>query len=76
VTLFGLALVVVHPASRGERSGWQLVAVSAGAWFVPDTAYSLWSEFWPDALLNFVFALLFAAPLSATYPQFHPAGRP
>jgi integral membrane sensor domain MASE1 len=40
-----------------------VVAVSL---FVPDTLYSLASGFWPNAVLNSVFALVFALPLWAT----------
>jgi hypothetical protein len=66
-----LLLVALGPFQRGERVGWQIIAASVAAWFVPDTAYSLWSGFWPNAVLNSGFAMLFAAPLLATYRHFH-----
>jgi hypothetical protein len=51
--------------SKGSRIGWNLVALSVAAWFVPDTGYSLWAGFWQNALLNAVFFGLFALPLWA-----------
>lgn len=52
--------------ARGARIAWTLVALSVGAWFIPDTTYSLVSGFWQNALLNTVFMALFAIPLWAT----------
>ena len=46
--------------------GWNLIATPVVAWFIPDTAFSLWTGFWQNAVLNAVFALLFAIPLIAT----------
>jgi len=57
--------------ARGVKDSWQIVAVSVIAWFVPDTAFSLWSGFWQNALLNVAFATLFALPLAATYRTFY-----
>ena len=50
----------------GNRIGWNLITLSVAAWYVPDTAYSLYSGFWQNALLNTVFLILFAIPLWAT----------
>lgn len=66
-----LLLVVRGLFARGTREGWQIVAVSVAAWFVPDTTFSLWSGFWQNAVLNLVFITLFAIPLAATYQGFH-----
>jgi hypothetical protein len=65
---WGLALwlVVRGPFARGAREAWATIAVSAGAWFVPDTAFSLSSDFWQNALLNLVVAVSFVIPLAAT----------
>lgn len=52
--------------AQGSRIGWNLVALSVGAWFVPDTLYSLVSGYWQNAVLNTVFLALFALPLWAT----------
>ena len=64
---WGVALLYVVKSllSKGSRIGWNLVALSVAAWFVPDTGYSLWSGFWQNALLNTVFFSLFALPLWA-----------
>lgn len=70
---WGVALLFVVRGlfARGASEGWQIVAVSVAAWFVPDTAFSLWSGFWQNALLNATFIILFAVPLAATYRVFH-----
>lgn len=69
--LFGwgvaLLFVLLGPFRRGAREGWLTFAVSIVAWFVPDTAFSLWTGFWQNAVLNGVLALAFAIPLAATY---------
>lgn len=52
--------------ASGARAGWNVIALSVAAWFVPDTAYSLISGFWQNALLNTAFLALFAIPLWAT----------
>jgi hypothetical protein len=63
----GLWLVTRTMIARGSKTGWRLVAVSLGAWYVPDTAYSLAAGFWQNAVLNTMFAMLFAAPLAFLY---------
>ena len=62
-----LVLVVRGPFAAGAAIGWRIIALSVAAWFVPDTAYSLWSGFWQNAVLNLVFLIVFAVPLVATY---------
>jgi hypothetical protein len=52
--------------AAGVRAGWNIITLSVAAWFVPDTAYSLLSGFWQNALLNSAFLTLFAVPLWAT----------
>jgi hypothetical protein len=66
---WGVALlfIVLGPFKRMSSEAWQTLAVSLTAWFVPDTAYSLWSGFWQNAVFNAVFITLFAIPLIATY---------
>ncbi len=66
---WGAALLVVLFGSfrRGRREAWLIVAVSVAAWFVPDTALSLATGFWQNAVLNVVVAVLFALPLAATW---------
>lgn len=60
-----LAAISKRLVSRGSRFGWNVVAGSLLAWFVPDTIFSLWSGFWQNAILNLAFATLFAVPLAA-----------
>lgn len=64
---WGVALAAISKrlVSRGSRFGWNVVAGSLLAWFVPDTIFSLWSGFWQNAILNLAFATLFAVPLAA-----------
>ncbi len=66
---WGVALlfVVLGPLRRGSREAWLTYTVSVAAWFVADTAFSLWTGFWQNALLNSVFALALAIPLAGTY---------
>ena len=53
--------------AHGSRTAWRIVTFSLVAWFVPDTAYCLWSGFWQNAVFNVVIALLFLVPLVASY---------
>lgn len=66
-----LLLIVRSWFVRGVREAWLAITISVVAWFVPDTAYSLWVGFWQNAVLNFVFFLLFCIPLLATRKAFH-----
>jgi hypothetical protein len=66
---WGVALlsIVLGPFKRMSLEAWQTLAASLAAWFIPDTAYSLWSGFWQNTVFNGVFITLFAIPLIATY---------
>ena len=64
-----LLLLVLGPMRRKSRATWQIFLISLTAWFVPDTAFSLLSGFWPNALLNLVFAIFFALPLFMIHRQ-------
>ena len=66
-----LFYVVQVLLSAGSRVAWNLIALSVGTWFLSDTAYSLVSGYWQNALLNTVFFILFALPLWATSGQVH-----
>ncbi len=46
--------------------GWITLAGSLAVWFALDTSHSLWSGFWPNAILNTALAVLFTIPLAAT----------
>ena len=65
---WGVALFYVTNAllASGNPVGWNIIALSVVAWFVPDTSYSLISGFWQNAVLNTGFLTLFAIPLWAT----------
>jgi hypothetical protein len=65
---WGTALFYVTKAllAGGSRVAWNIIALSVAAWYVPDTAYSVVSGFWQNALLNSAFLALFAIPLWAT----------
>ena len=69
---WGIALlfVLLGPFRRHANEGWLTVTVSIAAWFIPDTAFSLWSGFWQNAILNSVFAVAFAVPLLAARRYF------
>lgn len=62
-----LLCVVMGPFKQRSFQAWLTLVVSLTAWFIPDTAYSLWSGFWQNAAFNMVFVVLFAIPLMATY---------
>ena len=64
---WGVALLLVlrGPMRRNPAEGVRIFATSLLCWFLPDTAFSLISGFWQNAVLNLVFALLFAVPLVA-----------
>ena len=65
---WGVALFLVTKLhfSHGGGLGWNLIAGSVAAWFLPDTTYSLLSGYWQNAVLNTVFLALYAIPLWAT----------
>lgn len=58
------------PFLRGQREGWLLIALPFTAWYLADTAFSLRTGFWRNAVLNTVLAVLFAIPLAATREHF------
>ena len=54
----------------GEWTGWVSIAIAMTLWFIPDTAMSILTGFWQNAVLNVGFILLFVIPLAATYKTF------
>lgn len=48
-----------------------LLAASILLWYLPDTAFSLVSGFWQNALLNTGFVILYAVPLCAIWKKTH-----
>ena len=73
---WGMALLLVlrGPMQRSLTEGLKIFGISLLAWFVPDTIFSIASGFWQNAILNIVFAFLFAVPLAALYRQAHEDG--
>ncbi len=55
---------------RQDPEGWSLIAIPLLAWYIPDTAFSLYTGFWQNAVLNTGFAVMFAIPLAATHHYF------
>jgi len=68
-----MLMALLGPFRRGSREGWNMIAVSVVVWFLPDTAFSLWTGYWQNAVLNGVFAVLFLIPLAATFQAFREA---
>ncbi|MHB0915097.1 MAG: hypothetical protein ACYC57_10735 [Thermoleophilia bacterium] len=66
-----LLYVLYGPFRRMEPAAWDMIAVSLGAWYILDTAFSLFSGFWQNAVLNTGMLVMFAAPLAATYGRLH-----
>ena len=64
-----LLLVLRGPMRRNLPEGLKIFGVSLLAWFIPDTIFSIVSGFWQNAVLNLVFAALFAVPLVALHRQ-------
>ena len=73
-TIFGWSIALLYVLfgsfRRGQIEGWRTITFSVGAWFIPDTAFSLWSGFWQNAVLNTILLCLFAVPLAATFGKF------
>lgn len=66
-----MALILAGPAKRDFQRGWKaeswrMITLSIVIWAVPDTSYSLLSGYWPNAVLNSVFVILFGLPLLAS----------
>ena len=70
---WGITLMAVVRTlfAQGNAIGWNIIAISVGAWFIPDTTYSILSGYWQNAVLNSVFFLMFALPLILTSKAFH-----
>lgn len=62
--------VLFGPFRRDEASArwaWWTIAVPLVVWAVPDTIWSCWTGYWPNAVLNAGFVALFTPPLVGTY---------
>lgn len=61
-----LATVLLGPLRRAHAYAWRTFAASLATWFVVDTAFSFWSGYWQNAILNGIIALLFLPGLVGT----------
>ena len=65
-----MLLILRGPFRRREPDGWTMLAAPLVLWFIADSAYSLYTGFWQNVLLNAVLLLLFGIPLGATRKYF------
>lgn len=63
-------LILKGPFKRCESGGWIMLAAPLILWFVADSAFSLYTGFWQNVLLNAVLLLLFGIPLGVTRKYF------
>ncbi len=72
--MFGWSIALLYVLygtfRRRQMEGWRTISASLVAWFIPDTAFSLYSGFWQNAVLNVLMLVVFALPLAATYSIF------
>lgn len=73
-TMFGwgatMLLILKGPFQRCEPGGWMMLAMPLILWFVADSAFSLYTGYWQNVLLNAVLLLLFGIPLGVTRRYF------
>jgi len=62
--------IVRKPFQAGELWSWYALAVPVTIWFIADSLHSVVSGFWPNAIFNTGFFILFGIPLLATYKKF------
>lgn len=61
-----LIFMLVRKLNIGDaKQTCRMITISVLLWYVPDTAFSLYSGFWQNAVLNSGFAVLYAVPLLA-----------
>ena len=65
-----MLLILKGPFRRREPGGWMMLAIPLILWFIADSAFSLYTGFWQNVLLNAVLLLLFGIPLLATRKYF------
>ena len=66
-----IAFIAYYPFKRKEKWAWNSLAVGVGLWFVVDTAISLYSRVYFNALFNTMLLLLLALPLIFTRRSFN-----
>lgn len=67
---FTLFFFVNSSFRNSEPNAWKYLCISILAWFIPDTAFSVFYGFYPNAILNIALLTLFAIPLANTYNIF------
>ncbi len=65
-----IAFIAYYPFKRKEKWAWNCLAVGVGLWFVADTAISLCSRVYFNALFNTMLLVLIALPLIFTRRSF------
>jgi hypothetical protein len=65
-----MLLAALGPFKNEDPSAWNMIAISLGVWYVADTAFSIWSGYTPNAILNTILLALFIVPLAATFGHF------
>ena len=60
--------IVRGPFQESERWAWCALSLPISVWFVVDSAHSIASGIWANAVFNSGFYLAFAIPLFATIP--------
>ncbi|MCY7315487.1 MAG: hypothetical protein LH480_07670 [Rubrivivax sp.] len=73
---WGLALWLLIRGPVDARRGWQIVAVSVLAWYVPDSVFSLAAVALPNVALKTAFLLPYAAGLWLARPRPSPQAQP
>ncbi|AFY69927.1 hypothetical protein Pse7367_1639 [Thalassoporum mexicanum PCC 7367] len=66
-----IIFILVGAFRHKQRWSWLAIASSIGIWFAIDSAISVMSGFWQNAVFNVVFLLMFMIPLVATYGDFN-----
>ena len=65
-----LAYVVRHPFASRERWARDCIAIGVAAWFLIDTAISLWMQAYFNVAINVLLAFFVGLPLLATEKYF------
>ena len=65
LTGFAVALLALArgPLRQGQRWAWNAITLSVAGWIMLDVGFSLWSGFWPNAVLNLGFGAALFLPL-------------
>lgn len=56
-------MLVRKLSAKDAKETCSMIAISVLLWYMPDTAFSLYSGFWQNAVMNTGLAVLYAVPL-------------